>query len=104
MAPKRRNQEGDLPQTYVEEEHVVGADVGHSGGRSSNLAGEVALPQSVPSVDLGRSVQPNGGGEPKDDAGEPPPDNGGEPKDDVRDPPSDNGERPTTKSSFGIFS
>ncbi|CAN0861436.1 hypothetical protein LINGRAHAP2_LOCUS8206 [Linum grandiflorum] len=53
MAPRRRNQEGDLPPTSVEEEQVAGADAGHSGGSSSNLAGEVAPPQSVPSVDLG---------------------------------------------------
>ncbi|CAN0846189.1 hypothetical protein LINGRAHAP2_LOCUS4338 [Linum grandiflorum] len=53
MAPRRRNQEGDLPQTSVEEKQVAGADAGHGGGSSSNLAGEVAPPQSVPSVDLG---------------------------------------------------
>ncbi|CAN0871037.1 hypothetical protein LINGRAHAP2_LOCUS9735 [Linum grandiflorum] len=53
MAPRRRNQEGDLPQTSVKEEQVAGADAGHGGGSSSNLAGEVAPPQLVPSVDLG---------------------------------------------------
>ncbi|CAN0924819.1 hypothetical protein LINGRAHAP2_LOCUS34402 [Linum grandiflorum] len=53
MALRRRNQEGDLPQTSVEEEHVAGADAGHGGGSSSNLIGEVAPPQSVQSVDLG---------------------------------------------------
>ncbi|CAN0881266.1 hypothetical protein LINGRAHAP2_LOCUS14138, partial [Linum grandiflorum] len=49
----RWNQEGDLPQTSVEEEQVADADAGHGGGSSSNLAGEVAPPQSVPSVGLG---------------------------------------------------
>ncbi|CAN0858522.1 hypothetical protein LINGRAHAP2_LOCUS7295 [Linum grandiflorum] len=53
MAPRRRNQEGVLPQTSVDKEQVAGADAGHGGGSSSNLAGEVAPPQSVSGVDLG---------------------------------------------------
>ncbi|CAN0906419.1 hypothetical protein LINGRAHAP2_LOCUS24239 [Linum grandiflorum] len=52
MAPRRKNQEGYLPQTSVEEEQVASADAGHGGGSSNNLVGEVAPPQSVPSVDL----------------------------------------------------
>ncbi|CAN0843905.1 hypothetical protein LINGRAHAP2_LOCUS4117, partial [Linum grandiflorum] len=53
VAPRRSNQEGDLPQTSVQEGQVAGADASHGGGSSSNLAGVVAPPQSVPSVDLG---------------------------------------------------
>ncbi|CAN0918038.1 hypothetical protein LINGRAHAP2_LOCUS30633 [Linum grandiflorum] len=52
MEPRRRNQEGDLPQTSMEEEQVVDVDATHGGGSSSNLVGEVAPPQSEPSVDL----------------------------------------------------
>ncbi|CAN0925876.1 hypothetical protein LINGRAHAP2_LOCUS34995 [Linum grandiflorum] len=37
----------------MEEEQVAGADASHGGGSSSNLAGEVAPPQLVSSVDLG---------------------------------------------------
>ncbi|CAN0925193.1 hypothetical protein LINGRAHAP2_LOCUS34617 [Linum grandiflorum] len=54
MAPRRKNQKVDIPQTYVEDEQVVGTEAGgHGGGSLSNLAGEVAPLLLVSSVDLG---------------------------------------------------
>ncbi|CAN0881500.1 hypothetical protein LINGRAHAP2_LOCUS14273 [Linum grandiflorum] len=51
MAPRRKNREGDLPQTSVEEQ-VGGSEAAQGGGSSSNLAGEVAPSPSMSSADF----------------------------------------------------
>ncbi|CAN0880135.1 hypothetical protein LINGRAHAP2_LOCUS13485 [Linum grandiflorum] len=55
MAPRRKNQESDLPQPFVEEEQVAAGDAGYVGS-SSNLVREEMPPQSAPTADLGGAV------------------------------------------------
>ncbi|CAN0899803.1 hypothetical protein LINGRAHAP2_LOCUS20480 [Linum grandiflorum] len=55
MAPRRKNQESDLPQPFVEEEQVAAGDAGYVGS-SSNLVREEVPPQSAPTADLGGAV------------------------------------------------
>ncbi|CAN0898250.1 hypothetical protein LINGRAHAP2_LOCUS19601 [Linum grandiflorum] len=55
MAPRRKNQESDLPQPFVEEEQVAAGDAGYVGS-SSNLVREEVPPQSAPIADLGGPV------------------------------------------------
>ncbi|CAN0860826.1 hypothetical protein LINGRAHAP2_LOCUS8050 [Linum grandiflorum] len=55
MAPRRKNQEIDLPQPFVEEKQVAAGDAGHVGS-SSNLVREEVSPQSAPTADLGGAV------------------------------------------------
>ncbi|CAN0915854.1 hypothetical protein LINGRAHAP2_LOCUS29349 [Linum grandiflorum] len=55
MAPRRKNQESDLPQPFVEGEQVAAGDAGYVGS-SSNPVREEVPPQSAPSADLGGSV------------------------------------------------
>ncbi|CAN0916162.1 hypothetical protein LINGRAHAP2_LOCUS29563 [Linum grandiflorum] len=54
MAPRKRNQESDLPQPFVEEEQVAAGDAGV--GSSNNLVREEVPPQSAPTADLGGAV------------------------------------------------
>ncbi|CAN0912761.1 hypothetical protein LINGRAHAP2_LOCUS27537 [Linum grandiflorum] len=55
MAPRRKNQESDLPQPFGEEEQVAAGDAGFVGS-SSNLVREEVPPQSAPTADLGGAV------------------------------------------------
>ncbi|CAN0912901.1 hypothetical protein LINGRAHAP2_LOCUS27603 [Linum grandiflorum] len=55
MAPRRKNQESDLPQPFVKEEQMAAGDAGYVGS-SSNLVREEVPPQSVPTADLGGAV------------------------------------------------
>ncbi|CAN0856370.1 hypothetical protein LINGRAHAP2_LOCUS6477 [Linum grandiflorum] len=55
MAPRRKNQESDLPQPFVEEEQMAVGDAGYVGS-SSNLLREEVPPQSAPTADLGGVV------------------------------------------------
>ncbi|CAN0858222.1 hypothetical protein LINGRAHAP2_LOCUS7138 [Linum grandiflorum] len=55
MAPRRKNQESDLPQPFVEEEQVAAGDAGYVGS-SNNLVREEVPPQSAPVADLGGAV------------------------------------------------
>ncbi|CAN0928465.1 hypothetical protein LINGRAHAP2_LOCUS36512 [Linum grandiflorum] len=55
MAPRRKNQEIDLSQSFVEEKQVAAGDAGHVGS-SSNLVREEVPPQSAPTADLGGTV------------------------------------------------
>ncbi|CAN0912874.1 hypothetical protein LINGRAHAP2_LOCUS27588 [Linum grandiflorum] len=54
MAPRKRNQESDLPQPFVEEEQVAAGDAGV--GSSNNLVREEVPPQSAPTADVGGAV------------------------------------------------
>ncbi|CAN0928104.1 hypothetical protein LINGRAHAP2_LOCUS36274 [Linum grandiflorum] len=55
MAPRRKNQESDLPQPFVEEEQMAAGDAGYV-GYSSNLVREEVPHQLAPSADLGGAV------------------------------------------------
>ncbi|CAN0905338.1 hypothetical protein LINGRAHAP2_LOCUS23601 [Linum grandiflorum] len=55
MAPRRKNQEIDLPPPFVEEKQVAAGDAGHVGS-SSNIVREEVPPQSAPTADLGGAV------------------------------------------------
>ncbi|CAN0904250.1 hypothetical protein LINGRAHAP2_LOCUS22979 [Linum grandiflorum] len=55
MAPRRYDQESDLPQPFVEEEQMAAGDGGYAGS-SINLVREEVPPQSAPTVDLDGAV------------------------------------------------
>ncbi|CAN0904195.1 hypothetical protein LINGRAHAP2_LOCUS22954 [Linum grandiflorum] len=55
MAPRRKNQESDLPQPFVEEGQMDAGGAGYLGS-SDNLVREEVPPQLVPTADLGGAV------------------------------------------------